>query len=134
MSRRRKHNKQAAAKRRERRAQVVDLPPAEAIEAYVEVLEWATENPGKAAELASWDEEIWSGILAGMAFPETFDIAPDELRTAAWQLRAWNILHGFKYTFDWPTPITTMSEDEIIAQVRQDGLDGKIGLASDTNE
>lgn len=133
MSRKRKPTYKQKLAKRLTATRDVELPPAEAVEAYVEVFEWAEQNPEKAAMLMGWDENVWSGILAGMAFPETYDLPLDEVRQAAWQLRAWNILHGYKYTFDWPTPIAMMSEDEIIAHVRQAGLDGTISLASDTD-
>lgn len=100
--------------------------PLDAVEAYQEVFTWAAENPQKADELVSWDEQFWGSILSGIAFPEIFDLPEDEVRQAAWQLKAWNILKGYQFTMSWPTPIAQMSEDEIIAQLRQDAKSGKI--------
>lgn len=104
-------------------------PPMEAIEAYVEVYEWAAENPDAAADLACYVESDWAGPMAGIAHPDHFTFPEDEIRQVAWQFRAWHILNGFKYSLDWPTPISAMTEEEIIEQLRADGAAGKITLA-----
>lgn len=100
--------------------------PEDAIQAYAEAFEWAAAHRAEADELVALDEKFWANIVAGIAYAEKFNFPQEQIRGRAWQLRAWNILNGYKYCFDWQTPIAQMSDDEIIAQIRQDAADGKI--------
>lgn len=102
--------------------------PAEAVNAYAEVFEWASEEPEAAADLACLHESDWAGTMAGIAFSDHFKFPEDEVLQNAWNFRAWHILNGVKFTLDWPTPISAMSLDEIVQQLRADGAAGKITL------
>jgi hypothetical protein len=105
-----------------------DTPPPEAVEVYVQVFEWAAQNPDAAEDLACFVESDWVGPMAGLAYPERFNFPEEQQRDVAWKFRAWHVLNGLKYTLDWPKPVAAMSEDEIIAQLRADGLAGRITL------
>lgn len=103
-------------------------PTPEAVAAYADVWGWALDNPDAAADLACLDESDWAGPLAGLAYPEKFAFPHEQEIDVAWTLRAWHILNGVWYTLDWPEPVATMSEEQIIAQLRADGAAGKITL------
>lgn len=103
-----------------------DVPPPEAVDAYVEVSQWAAENPEAAEDLACFVDSDWAGPMAGIAFPERYNFPQEQINDVAWKFRAWHILNGFKYTLDWPVPIASMSIEEIITELRAAGAAAKI--------
>lgn len=99
--------------------------PEAAIERYGEAHLWAAENPAKAEMLLGFDEAHWANMLTGIAYPDLLDMSAS-VRDGAWQLRTWAILSGFTFLYDWPRPVAEMTEDEIIAAIRQDARNGLI--------
>lgn len=101
-------------------------PPVEAVKAYADVLTWADDHPELAAGLMALGEDDFTAMEAGIAYAQRLGFTDEQVQYAAWRIRAWMILGGYQFAYDWATPIAVMTNDEIIAQLRQDAADGKI--------
>lgn len=100
--------------------------PVEAVEAYVEVLTWAADNPTLARELMAFGEQEFTALESGIAYADQLGFTDEQVQHAAWRIRTWGILGGYKFLYEWATPIAVMTNDDIIAQLRRDAADGKI--------
>lgn len=103
-------------------------PPVEAVEAYADVLTWARDHPALASGLLALGEDDFAAMEAGIAYADRLGFTDEQVQYAAWRIRAWMILSGCQFAYDWMTPIAVMTNDEIIAQLRQDAADGKIAF------
>lgn len=101
-------------------------PPPEVVDLYVDVFQWAHENPDLAAEMDALTEHDIANWVAGIAYAEKFGFQDWDCIEHARQIQYWAVLKGIVYLFEWPKAIAQMSAPEVVAAIHADRLAGKI--------
>jgi hypothetical protein len=89
----------------------------EMLDAYMDVFEWAQDKPDLAEDVAAASEgdvAVWVTLISQ---------SPDVgfARKTAEMVRRWAILNKVVWLYEWPKPVSVMSDDEIIKAARVDG-------------
>lgn len=103
-----------------------EIPPPEAVDAYLRAYEWMARNPEAATTVMDMKVDEIFHSLVGIAYADELGHPEDQCLMIAEMIRTWNILNGFKYFMEWTTPVAAMSPHQIIEQARQDRADGVI--------
>jgi glutamine synthetase type III len=65
-------------------------------------------------------------LVLGLANTASMNLPEEQALDVAWVIKTWAILNGITWFHEWPQPIATYSEREIIELIRAEQAAGKL--------
>jgi hypothetical protein len=85
-----------------------------------DTIAWMADEPENAALLADVTEAEVGHWIVGIANADKLGFPAGEQQASARAIRRWAIVNGIVWMHDWPTPVSVMTEQEIIDAIREE--------------